>query len=368
MKKLPWALLLLLLLCSCYLPPYQEQLSLALTVTDKMEGVAIVGPLDASPWEYQGWDVVFYPSRDALRNTTSDITRGFIVATSEHKARLIFVDHVGEYQANSSDEFPIENVDDNEFVFQATPLRDGADDGIERLALIIFENKAEIRDYFEFNENITMVLGPEPMNLGPELLIGASFFHDDGSDAVILNTLRIDPGDLYFEEFHNTDPLLPLGPPGNPVPARTGFPLPGLPKDINNAFYYSLPLSLSPTQRAYFSVYDPVRLGYRNFSWDVSLGLQVITEMDRRIDLLLSNGWLFSRDGNKGYVYNGNGEEINNFVLGGLSLVYEIYDGAMYRVVFTIPVWARVPEGPGNWQDKLFFLVYWIPTEQLADL
>ena len=90
--------------------------------------------------------------------------------------------------------------------------------------------------------------------------------------------------------------------------------------------------------------------------------------MERRIDLVLSNGWLFSRDGNKGYIYDGEGELLNSFALGGLTLVYEIFDGATNRAVFTIPVWAPIPMGQGDWEDRLFFLVYWIPTDQLADL
>jgi hypothetical protein len=93
--------------------------------------------------------------------------------------------------------------------------------------------------------------------------------------------------------------------------------------------------------------------------------------MERRIDLLLSNGWLFSRDGNKGYVYDGDGELLNSFVMGGLTLVYEVYDSSIPkvpRVVFTIPVWAPVEVGGNDWEDRLFFLVYWIPTVELVGL
>jgi hypothetical protein len=77
---------------------------------------------------------------------------------------------------------------------------------------------------------------------------------------------------------------------------------------------------------------------------------------------------LFSKDDNKGYVYDGNGELINSFVMGGLTLVFETFDGASYRAVFTIPVWAPEQNGSNDWESRLYFLVYWIPTEELADL
>jgi hypothetical protein len=174
--------------------------------------------------------------------------------------------------------------------------------------------------------------------------------------------LRVDPATrLYTEEEYNAD---------NPTSpsvistSRASFLLPGLPEDMTNCYYSLLP----STNRAYLSVYDPVRRKYRNFSWDDALQLQILTDMERRIDLLLSNGWLFSKEGNTGYLYDPDGQLLNSFVMGGLKLVYEIFDGSVYRAVFTIPVWAPVQIDGDYWEDRLFFLVYWIPTERLADL
>ena len=39
-----------------------------------------------------------------------------------------------------------------------------------------------------------------------------------------------------------------------------------------------------------------------------------------------------------------------------------------YKVVFTIPEWAPEPDGGNDSRDRLYALVYWIPTEELADL
>ena len=368
MKK-PWpAILAVVVLASCYMPPYREDLSLALPVAKQLEGVEVVGPLRVYEGEFQGWDIVFYPSIDALRIRTNDIVRGFIVATTDRRARLMYVDHFGEYEANYWNEIPIGDVDDSEFVYRAMPVIDNADnDFIEHLGIIAFDNESGMREYRVFNETLA-VTGPFPMDTGG-LLLGAGFFHDIATDSVTLNTLRLEPGDLYFEEYHDVNAvgdLSPANPPGSAV--RSGISLPGIPKDIDNCFYYRLPASLSPARRSYLSVYNPVRRAYRNFSWDDSLGLQVLAGMDRRIDLLLSNGWLFSKDENKGYVYDGDGKLINSFVMGGLTLVFEIFDGAIYRSVFTIPVWAPDRSDSNDWESRLYFLVYWIPTEELDNL
>ena len=110
------------LLVSCYFPPYREELSLAVPVTRKMEGVTHVGPLKRGPWDFEGRDIVFYPSKDALQNSASDIVRGFILATDERSARLMFVDHgpleSDEYYVGPDNTFPIENSDNREFVFR----------------------------------------------------------------------------------------------------------------------------------------------------------------------------------------------------------------------------------------------------------
>jgi len=371
MNKAWFPFLLLVVLSSCYFPPYEEDLSLAVPATRKMEETAFIGPLPIDPWEFEDWDIVFYPSKDALRIRTNDFVRGFMVATNDPLVRVLFVDHDGnDYRVENWNwaEYSVENFDDKDFVFRATTIIDSDDAAIdEQLGIMVFNNQTEppFREYIIVNQYLTRTFIPMD---GVDLLIGASFFHDY-MDAVRLHTLRIDSGGTYFEREYSVDPG-GLNPAPVPLPAalRSGS-LPGLPKDINNCFYYRLPDPPSPTNRAYLSVYDRVRREYRNFSWDNSHELQVLAEMDRRIDLVLSNGWLFSREENKGYIYNGEGELINSFVMGGLDLVFEILnlDGT-YRVVFTIPIWAPVRVDKNYWEDRLFFLVYWIPTEQLADL
>lgn len=357
-------LLLVAFLSSCYFPPYREELSLALPAAKKMERTAEVGPINRDPWEFEGRDVVFYPSKDALRIRTLDIVRGFVVATDERSARLMFVDHgptaSEDYYISSENTFPLEYPDDKAFAFRATTLKDGNDDdGMEHLGIIAFDNETPVREYLIFDQ----YLGPVgfPLNAG-FLILGAGFFPDSSATTDTFYALRVDPSGLCIEEEYDADTGVPSG------WIRGPSNLPGLPEGITNGFYSLLPTTAPLSNRAYLSMYDGARREYRNFSWDDGMQLQILADMERRIDLVLTNGWLFSQDGNKGYVYNGDGELLNSFVLGGLTLVYEIFDGVNYRAVFTIPIWAPEQVDGNNWEDKLYCLVYWIPTEQLADL
>jgi len=366
MKKLLFLLLPIILLGACYFPPYREELSLALPAAKKMEGTAVVGPIDCGPWDFQDRTIVFYPSKDALVIRTNDYVRGFIIATDDRSARLMFVDHGptedDEYFIGFNNTMPLDNSDDKQFVFRANTIKDSSDVDGENLGIIYFNNESQNRDYIMFDQIGTTIAGPTDMN-GGMLLLGASFFPEDLAAADSFHALRVDPvTGLYSEEEYQADPsgLNLLG------GIRTDIPLPGLPDDLQNVFYYHNPYTT--TRRSYLSYYDKVRRSYRNFSWDDSLELRVLTDMDRRIDFALSNDWLFSRDGNKGYIYSGGGELLNSFVMGGLTLVYEIYDAGIAKAVFTIPVWAPVPVGGDDWEDRLFFLVYWIPTDELAGL
>ena len=190
MKK-PWTVLLAVIVAaSCYLPPYREDLSLALPVAKKLESVEVVGPLRVYQEEFKDWDIVFYPSIDSLRIRTNDVVRGFIVATTNRRARLMFVDHFGEYEANYWNEIPIGDVDDREFVYRAMPASDGLDTDSEHLGIIAFDNESLMREYWVFNETLA-ITGPFQMDTAG-LLLGAGFFHDHTTDAITLNTLRVD--------------------------------------------------------------------------------------------------------------------------------------------------------------------------------
>ena len=381
MKRLLLLSCAALVFLSCYFPPYKEDLSLAIRTADKLDGRAVVGPIDRGPWDFQGRTVVFYPSKDALVIRTNDYVRGFVVATDDHSARMMFVDHGptedDDYFIGSENTVPLGNSDDTLFTYSVSPVKDGDDDdGQELLGIVLAADDSNQRE-FVLLDQVLQVVTPIDMNLElaghlglpppPDtLVIGASFLVENAPDSDLFYGLCIDRiAGLFAEAMYRTNAsggLQFLA----PVRPAIAFDLPGLSEELKNVFCFHN--VYTPTFRSYLSYYDKVRRSYRNFSWDDSLQLRLLTDMDRRIDLVLSNDWLFSHDGNKGYVYNSDGELLNSFVMGGLTLVYEIYDAGIANVVFTIPVWAPVQVGGNDWQDRMFFLVYWIPTDELAGL
>jgi hypothetical protein len=377
---------LLLLSCaalvflSCYFPPYKEDLSLAVRTADKLEGRAVVGPIDRGPWDFRDREIWFYPSKDGIV-TDSDYLRGFIVAVDDRSARLMYVGHSfisdDDYNVNFDQTVPLENSDETQFGYTIATIKDVASgfpppgDMQELLGIALFDAESDGREYIMFDENYTF-RGGSPLDmkfkietdfgLGDALVLGTSFFPWDLPTTDRLHVFALDrTTGLFTEAAYDTNVGSALI---IPMAIRTDVDLPGLPDDLSSCFFYHSPWTL----RSYLSVYDPVRRGYRNFSWDGALQLQILTDMDRRIDLLLSNGWLFSRDGNTGYIYDSEGQYLNSFVMGGMQLVYEVFYGGEARVVFTVPAFAPVEVGDGGWNDRLFFLVYWTPTDQLADL
>ncbi len=374
-KLLPLLFVLFALaLAGCYMPPYQEELSLAMVTADKLEGRAVIGPLDRGPYEFRNMEVRFYPSKDDLDG--SEFIRGFVVGVGKYSARIMYVSHSGvigdKYEIMNDRTESVDNADPDLFNHSFFSVKDGTPGSPDYLGFIRFDNRSDLREYLLFDEFFSIIPGPDPLDLndGSKILFGASTFPEDSATSDFFHTLRVETGTgLYSEqEYLASSSGISLD-----TDIRLDFSLLSgkLPSDLRGAFYFSSPDSLSPTNRSYLSIYDPVRRGYRNFSWDDNLQLKVLAEMKgHRIDLLLSNGWLFGRDGNRGYVYDSKGELLNDFALGGLNLVYEMFIGGEAQVIFTIASWAPQDVGLGgnDGDDRLYCVVYRLPTNQLDDL
>jgi hypothetical protein len=379
-KLLPLLFVLFALaLAGCYMPPYQEELSLATVTADKLEGRTVIGPLDRGPYDFRDMDVRFYPSKDDL-NAGSEFIRGFVVGVGKYSARIISVEHSGvsgdDYYVNGERTESVENADPDLFNHSFFSVKeDGSAGGTEYLGFVRFDYSEGIRDFLLFDEFFSLLPGPDPIDLNEDveagtIALGASVFPENSTSSDLFHILNVDPASgLYSEWSCQTDSSAGLL---SYTEFRPDFTISGkLPANLRGAFYFSSPVSLSPTRRSYLSVYDPVRRGYRNFSWDDNLQLKVLAEMKGcRIDLLLSNGWLFGRDENRGYVYDSKGELLNDFALGGLNLVYEIVAGTKAEVIFTIASWAPQDVGLGgnDGDDRLYCVVYRLPTNQLDDL
>jgi hypothetical protein len=368
---------LVLLALACTLPPYNEDLSLAQMSAVDMDLVTTVGPFQFWPGDFADKELYFYPSKDALNERRFvDNTfplRGFVLAIGEHSARLIVVNHNGsEYYTSGDRSMDLDNSDPQRFSFLAQTVKDGdALDAAERLGIALFRPDPSVRPYFNLNQDFNLVPGPDPIDMnagfaailgwpGAELVgVGFAAANDPLVD-LMYGLARNPAAGTFGEAVVGTDPASGLNPLGA-VRAPAEFALPGLPESLENAFYHYC----AGNMRSYLSWYDPERREYRNFWWDDNLQLHVMTDPERRIDLVLSNGWLFSRGENLGYLYDADGRYLNQFALGGLDLVYEIYLGGEPYVVFTMEAWAS---GGRHENPKLYFLVYILPTSKLADL
>jgi hypothetical protein len=133
------------------------------------------------------------------------------------------------------------------------------------------------------------------------------------------------------------------------------------PDEIENAFYFHNWNTLV----SYLSYYSKTQRKYKNYRWGPGPPLlDLLIQMDRRIDAVLSTGQLLSFENNRCYVYDSAGNEEFDFLVGSLHFCYEIEWGGIYYSVFTLPAWL----GLGDHDDELHFNVYLLPSDQLDQL
>lgn len=360
MRRLVFLAVLALLALSCTLPPYDEDVSLAQMTARDLDLVTAVGPFPLWPGEIEDRQVTFFPSPDALVErlfvNENHPLRGFVAVTGDYVVRTVYVDYLVDYYFRADRRVYLDNSDPDRFVYAAQAVKDGTIATPDYFGAAVFFPTGD-RWYIGYDQDF--VQKGNDLNVALPA-IGASFFPADGSYDWLHVLHRVSPG-VYSERSWKTNPTAALALESESLIRGGDFALPGLPEAIESAFYSYCPA----TDRSYLSWYDPARREYRNFWWDSTAVLHVMNHLERRIDRVLSNGWLFSRGENLGYLYDADGQPINQFALGGLSLAYEIYLGGVAHVVFTQDAWA--PSGRHE-DPKLWFLVYTLPTSELADL
>jgi len=268
--------------------------------------------------------------------------------------RTIYIQHDGSAYLRGEERTDFPDLSDpDRFVLTAQTVTAGTIGSPDYFGAAAFDPDGTLW-YFDYRDDFAR----RTLNLNTAgTPIGASFHPVDDALSDLLHVLyRTAPGQ-YSEQKWKTAPATALA---SDAVFRSG-PLPGLPDEMHNAFYHYCPA----TGRSYVSWYDPERREYRNFWWDGTLALHVMDSPGRRIEQVLSNGWLYSRGENLGYLYDPDGRFLNQFVLGGLELVYEIHVATVPFAVFTMAAWAPAPKEDN---PRLWFLVYVLPTDELADL
>jgi hypothetical protein len=382
----------LLLLGACTLPPYQQDLSLGVLGVQKMTHLGVVGPLDIWPWDVQGRNLYYYPSKDALLAGGPGgglPLKGFLAAVGAYSVRVYFIDYDGSnYLRASNSEWGIDSADPRRFTFAAQSVKDGdAGDGQELLGVIWFDPKGLGREFLLLDQGFREMTSPAPLDLSlgiaaglsdpplDPLVVGGSYYPAEDPSSDVLNGLCIDrTTGLYSEASAQTAAGSPPGPysgVGSLAAVREKVGIPAIPSDLESAFYFHDPSS----KRSYLSYYDNERHGYRSFYWvdpvspETQAPVTVLTGLEgRRIDLLLSNGWLFSRGEDMGYVYDAEGELLNTFPMGGLQLSYEIFIGSEAFCIFSVPAWFLDPTVTEGSESRLYLLLYYLPTSSLDTL
>ncbi|MBN1836103.1 MAG: hypothetical protein JW820_09655 [Spirochaetales bacterium] len=372
LKTLGAAGALALGLAACSFPPYDEGLSLGMLAARKMDPVAAVGPLNLWYGDFQELETRFLLSQSNL--IAGLPIEGYVVALGTYNARMFAVERdvldtnhwIGEERWMS-----VDNSDPNEFSISVDVAKDPTFGGGDLIAFA-FQDAGKYlvtRDLLQPLEGegdfpLDFLIETEFGVSGAEI-VGATLVpaSDTNYDEVLV--LWFDPR-AGFEQFHEArfQTIHPPAPPGlalgTPADVRGGFGFTGLPSGIEGGFYGHHAAS----GRSYLSVYIDGQDTYRTFRWDDSLAVTELTEMERRVDRVLSNGMLFSYGETMGYVFDASGNQVNRFPLGELYLSCEITVGMTPRLFFTLPTWGR----GGGGEDFLHILVYSIPTSEIDEL
>ena len=148
MKRLCLFLLPLMIVISCYFPPYNEEVSLGARTAKDLEKRAVVGPVDFEYYDFQNRTVRFSPSKDGMVSG-NEFLRGFIAGYDDYSARLVYINHNltpdTDYYVSFDTMEPVNNNDEKEFSFAMSTVEDGMYEGStqELFGLAVFDPKDE---------------------------------------------------------------------------------------------------------------------------------------------------------------------------------------------------------------------------------
>jgi hypothetical protein len=363
--------LLCLVMSACRLPPFDEDLSLAVATASKLESVIQIGPIKAWHGDFEGGEMIFMPSQDA-----PDSTLGFLLIASDYYLRIRYVDGttsqlVGEIR------FDGPAGDPNRKTYTAVSLKTGLALAPPYLSLAVFDPASASNNSLLVLES-AFAAGTS-MNLFGALngafpvtpldrVVGAHLYPqvDPALDRFCFLAVLDTPGhfgeveaEANYASAGGIGAITPVGAAG-----REDMYLPSLPTPGSGAFYYHRPVN---PYTSYLSSFDASKGTYKNYVWDDTHTAHQLTGMSRRIDALLTSGELLSFTSGICYVYNGSGSRKYAFPMGNLRFCFEKYDLATgkYRLYFSLVYWIY---GYRDSEDKLYINVYSIPTASLESL
>ncbi len=356
------AVVLGVLLLGCSLPPFDEELSLAMATAAKLEPVVQIGPIQAWHGDFEETESYFLP----LKDTPGD-RRGFLLSAGDYYLRARFLDgNTGSFLGENRLDSPA--ADPNRKTYTAVPLKGG-----DYLSLAVFDQVNPINSTLYMIDPTFATPGSSAATLKTALsvfplapldrIVGVHLYPiDTALDRFSFFAVLTTAG--HFGEVEaDADPSKAggVGTPGTLT--RPDMPMPSLPTPGSGAFYYHRPVA---PNTSYLSWYDSSTGDYRNYAWDDTLTVRELTGMNRRIDALLSSGELLSLSNGVCSVHDAGGNWKYSFPMGSLHFCFERYDATgAARLYFSLMYWSY---GYQSGNDQMYITIYSLPTANLASL
>jgi len=365
---------------ACQLPPFDEELSLALITAKKMRLETEIGPIHFQDNFQPDADYFYVPSNVTLRD-------GFIVSRMGNRYGLVhFSPDAGtppEYWTDSTWDRWVWSGNAEQLASQFYPF------GIRNKESILVYGITEggqtgiVLQGIEYSGSIVDFSSLSPLALAGsvdstvETTIGFEAVTPPSATATDqeLHLLVLDGSSGKYYEVSNTvnassgatSTALAIRPDPGGTPIQA-IPAPLPPFSISQAAYHYD----AARDRSYLSVWDPGTNQFRNYVWyeNPSVPGELVPEelpVRTRIARLLTNGDLYGVNNQSGMVFRPDGELKYRFPLGELRFVFEYWDPGRgeFRCAFSLLSQDFVGNDGG---EQLYARVYSIPTNELDKL
>mgnify|MGYP006278186095 CR=1 FL=1 len=370
-----------LLLAGCRMPPFDEDLSLAVRMMSQLDHAYTIGPVEVCDLDPES-QFLFMPGK--FQNTPPTgkvIDDGLVVET--RREETVYV-HVSEEPGE--DYYVIEeNANNPLWRFYPRPPGDRTEVFSRYVETVVetsgsgnvyalsvypdrqFSGDSVFTDQYDaaaadFNTGASYPDAHDSTGwFGPnETYIGASVYPEltAGDDLFVMLTYDAVAGQFYeYREPVSQDGLV-----NTPGQFNTG-PI-GAVEPPETVFYYHHP----PSGRSYMSY--SAGGSFENWIFDAPAGATEFTPLDvsGRIARVLSTGELLVRRERTMSLYGPTGESRGSFAVGDLRLAFEYYNGdkSRYETVFTYIYFE--PRETGECDTTAYARVYTIPTSKLDTL
>jgi len=297
---------------SCAIPPFNEDVALSVKLTNQMDQMAQIGPVEELDAGLEQLPFIrFIPQKYSF-------DRGFLVWNMSH----VDIGYVAEN--NRLYRYPdFTGASISNFVLDTDIKGDLEGElglGVDRISASIYPDPDPAFDKIDF-----------------------------------LARESLDP-----TVFHEVRYNLIKDPPGIATPDTIRFGLPVILPDAPNNFYYYYYADAGFDGTGIVSYSH--NGAWKTYRWDTpNLNNPEQLDISYRVDSLLTSGHLLCRDGDTAYVYDLNGNLYADFKMGDLRFVYELWDWDRdeYKMIFVLPYMTH---------EGVSFRIYALSTTDLDKL